>query len=140
MGIKPIRECLRISGHRSISARWPNVPRGTLDLLAQGQSFCAQTHCPDGQPPNAAPILDQNGNLYGTAIGLGPHSGGLVFQLTPKGKEAALHVVHCVSCNTQVVNKASWREQLYMIENTQNKRFAEVAYSPCATCYSEDID
>jgi len=61
-------------------------------------SFCAQKNCADGGGPSA-PIFDQKGNMYGTTGGGGAnnkncHGGGgcgVVFKLTPKGKETVLH-------------------------------------------------
>jgi len=37
----------------------------------------------DGQNPYAVMIRDAKGNLYGTAIRLGPSGSGVVFKLTP---------------------------------------------------------
>jgi uncharacterized repeat protein (TIGR03803 family) len=62
-------------------------------------SFCAETYCADGLWPHAGLILDQNGNLYGTASEGGAHNDcdyygcGVVFKLTPKGKETILHTL-----------------------------------------------
>ena len=48
----------------------------------------------DGAAPEAGPILDKRGNLYGTtATGgadVGPSGGGTVFELTPNGDESIL--------------------------------------------------
>jgi len=59
-------------------------------------SFCAQTDCADGQEPYAGVVFDQKGNLYGTTVDGGssdciPTGCGVVFKLTPKGKEIVLH-------------------------------------------------
>ena len=62
-------------------------------------SFCAQTNCTDGANPVAGVVFDQEGNLYGTTHYGGisnldscPSNGcGLVFKLTPTGKETASH-------------------------------------------------
>ena len=63
-------------------------------------SFCAKAKCADGAGPGAGVILDQKGNLYGTTGSGGTHchssdkliSGcGVVFKLTPEGKETVLY-------------------------------------------------
>jgi uncharacterized repeat protein (TIGR03803 family) len=54
-------------------------------------SFCAQTNCIDGDEPVAGLVFDQKGNLYGTTTLGGTHGSGVVFKLTPKGKEIVLH-------------------------------------------------
>ena len=45
----------------------------------------------DGQFPDAGLIRDQKGNFYGTAAGGGTFGGGVVFELSPMGKETVLH-------------------------------------------------
>ena len=46
----------------------------------------------DGATPLAAPILDAQGNLYGTTIAGGSESDfGVVYRVTPKGRETVLH-------------------------------------------------
>jgi uncharacterized repeat protein (TIGR03803 family) len=52
----------------------------TQTILA---SFCARTNCADDGGPEAALIMDQSGNLYGTTYGGGAHGKGAVFELTP---------------------------------------------------------
>ena len=58
-------------------------------------SFCAQTYCADGEGPVAGVVFDQKGNLYGTTLGgggCGNNGGcGVVFKLTPQGKETVLY-------------------------------------------------
>ncbi|HEX4861367.1 MAG TPA: choice-of-anchor tandem repeat GloVer-containing protein, partial [Rhizomicrobium sp.] len=44
-------------------------------------------HGADGGNPVAAPILDQDGNLYGTTEGGGPLNKGAVYKLAPDGNE-----------------------------------------------------
>jgi uncharacterized repeat protein (TIGR03803 family) len=53
--------------------------------------FCAQSNCADGALPLAGPVFDQRGNLYGTTPYGGAHGAGVVFKLTPKGKETVLY-------------------------------------------------
>jgi len=64
------------------------TPKGKYAVL---YSFCAQTNCTDGYAPVAGLILDQEGNLYATTYNGGAHNGGVVFKLTPKGKEIVLY-------------------------------------------------
>jgi uncharacterized repeat protein (TIGR03803 family) len=70
------------------------TPKGKETVL---YSFCAQTDCTDGNGPHAGVVFDQNGNLYGTTADGGittcnDYVGcGVVFKLTPKGKETVLY-------------------------------------------------
>ena len=45
----------------------------------------------DGFQPAAGVILDKAGNLYGTTVGGGGAIGGIVFKVTPSGKETVLY-------------------------------------------------
>jgi uncharacterized repeat protein (TIGR03803 family) len=58
----------------------PNGKRFSFQLL---HTFCELTNCPDGASPITTLILDDAGDLYGTASNGGAHSGGLVFELKP---------------------------------------------------------
>ncbi len=75
------------------------TPEGKETVL---YSFCAKNNCTDGALPESALLFDQKGNLYGTTSGGGSSncsSGcGVVFKLTPKGKETVLHTF-CVKNN-----------------------------------------
>jgi uncharacterized repeat protein (TIGR03803 family) len=53
--------------------------------------FCAQTDCTDGSNPWAGVVFDQKGNLYGTTSIGGAYGVGVVFKLTPQGKETVLY-------------------------------------------------
>ena len=64
------------------------TPEGKETVL---YSFCAQTNCTDGATPLAGLVFDQKGNLYGTTEYGGAHGAGVVFKLTPKGKEMVLY-------------------------------------------------
>jgi uncharacterized repeat protein (TIGR03803 family) len=64
------------------------TPEGKYAVL---HSFCAQTNCTDGALPYAGPVLDEKGNLYGTTVSGGAHSQGVVFKVTPRGKETVLY-------------------------------------------------
>lgn len=52
-------------------------------------SFTGQA---DGAAPSASVILDENGNIYGTASFGGKNSSGTVFKINPQGKLSVLHV------------------------------------------------
>ncbi|HEY5048217.1 MAG TPA: choice-of-anchor tandem repeat GloVer-containing protein [Rhizomicrobium sp.] len=45
----------------------------------------------DGARPSAPPVLDKSGNLYGLTGSGGVDGDGVVFRLTPAGKETVLH-------------------------------------------------
>jgi len=64
------------------------TPKGKETVL---YTFCGQTNCTDGGDPVAGLIFDKNGSLYGTTKVGGAHGGGIVFKLTPKGKETILY-------------------------------------------------
>jgi uncharacterized repeat protein (TIGR03803 family) len=64
------------------------TPKGRETVL---YSFCAQNNCTDGYNPVAGLIFDEKGNLYGTAEYGGAYGDGVVFKLTPEGKETVLH-------------------------------------------------
>ena len=65
------------------------APSGKETVL---YSFCLKSKCRDGYLPSTGVIADGQGNLYATAVLGGSHNDGLVFQLTPRGRENALHV------------------------------------------------
>ena len=75
------------------------TPEGKESVL---YSFCAKNNCADGALPLSALLFDQKGNLYGTTVGGGsskcPGGCGVVFSLTPKGKETALYTF-CTQSN-----------------------------------------
>jgi uncharacterized repeat protein (TIGR03803 family) len=54
-------------------------------------NFCSLTGCTDGQYPYAPLVRDAAGNLYGTTQYGGASNIGVVFKLTPGGKETVLH-------------------------------------------------
>jgi uncharacterized repeat protein (TIGR03803 family) len=54
-------------------------------------NFCEQRDCTDGALPLAGLIFDQEGNLHGTTEAGGAHGYGVVFKLTPEGKETVLY-------------------------------------------------
>jgi uncharacterized repeat protein (TIGR03803 family) len=73
-------------------------------LTASGQetvlhSFCSLAKCTDGSAPNGGPIMDSEGNLYGTTLyggasssGSGVTSGaGVLYKLAPSGSETVLY-------------------------------------------------
>jgi uncharacterized repeat protein (TIGR03803 family) len=59
-------------------------------------NFCSLQNCTDGAFPQAAPIMDGDGNLYGTTQTGGVKCRaikgcGTVYRLTPSGSETVLH-------------------------------------------------
>jgi uncharacterized repeat protein (TIGR03803 family) len=46
------------------------------------RAFCKDVDCGDGQAPGESVVMDQAGNLYGTAQG-GAHGEGIIYELTP---------------------------------------------------------
>jgi uncharacterized repeat protein (TIGR03803 family) len=64
------------------------TPEGQETVL---YAFCAKGNCTDGDYPSDAPVFDQKGNLYGTTTLSGAVQRGVVFKLTPEGKETVLH-------------------------------------------------
>jgi len=67
------------------------TPKGKETVL---HKFCAHTKgdvCTDGAYPSAGLIIDQKGNLYGTTKTGGAIGGGVVFKLSPEGKETVLY-------------------------------------------------
>jgi uncharacterized repeat protein (TIGR03803 family) len=64
------------------------TPEGRQAVL---HTFCVQKGCPDGEYPEAGLVFDQKGNLYGTTYYGGAYGAGVVFKLTPKGKEIVLY-------------------------------------------------
>jgi uncharacterized repeat protein (TIGR03803 family) len=64
------------------------TPEGRETVL---YSFCAQTNCTDGQSPSGGLVLDLKGILYGTTEFGGAYTGGVVFKVTPEGKETVLY-------------------------------------------------
>jgi uncharacterized repeat protein (TIGR03803 family) len=61
-------------------------------------------HGNNGMFPAGGLIEDANGNLYGTTSAGGKNKGGVVFKLTPQGKETVLHAFcakkHCTDGQT----------------------------------------
>jgi uncharacterized repeat protein (TIGR03803 family) len=45
----------------------------------------------DGCYPYGTPVMDKNGNLYGTTVGCGSSNAGLVWRVSKKGTETVLH-------------------------------------------------
>jgi uncharacterized repeat protein (TIGR03803 family) len=64
------------------------TPRGKYTVL---HSFCARDNCKDGMSPQVGLVLDQQENLYGTTQYGGSYGGGVVFKVTPQGKETVLY-------------------------------------------------
>jgi uncharacterized repeat protein (TIGR03803 family) len=64
------------------------TPNGKETVL---HSFCARYNCTDGWGPVGGLLFDQRGNLYGATIAGGIDGHGVVFKVTPKGKETVLY-------------------------------------------------
>jgi uncharacterized repeat protein (TIGR03803 family) len=64
--------------------------RGELKTLHR---FCSEPNCADGGGPFSELLLARNGNFYGTLSASGPGNGfgGLVFELTPRGKLTTIY-------------------------------------------------
>jgi len=80
------------------------TPRGKATVLYR---FCAQKNCTDGANPFAGVVLDQKGNLYGTTYYGGVSGYGVVFKVTPKGKETVLHSFCALSYCTDGANPSA---------------------------------
>ncbi len=68
------------------------TPAGKETIL---YNFCAQSNCGDGASPGGL-VFDQKGNLYGTTLDGGIPNNcylgcGVVFKLTPEGKQTVLY-------------------------------------------------
>jgi uncharacterized repeat protein (TIGR03803 family) len=82
------------TGDYSLGAIGELSPGSGAWTYTQLYSFCAQNGCPDGLNPQAPPIWDSHGNLWGTTLegGIGrpacanDASGcGVVYEMTPNG-------------------------------------------------------
>jgi len=68
-------------------------PKGSEMVL---YSFCLRANCSDGRNPQSGLLMDASANLYGVTSGGG--TPGVVFSLTPPGKETILHAF-CAGCD-----------------------------------------
>jgi uncharacterized repeat protein (TIGR03803 family) len=64
------------------------TPAGQITVL---YNFCSVGGCTDGANPYGGLLQATDGNFYGTTIGGGAHSYGVIFQLTPSGKYTVLY-------------------------------------------------
>jgi uncharacterized repeat protein (TIGR03803 family) len=72
---------------------------GIVSCMVPGQFLQGQTFSdlynfagrPDGANPSAAPVMDSQGNLYGTTLTAGAYNYGTVFKLDSSGTETILH-------------------------------------------------
>ncbi len=64
------------------------TPQGKETVL---YNFCSQSHCTDGEYPASVLVFDQKGNLYGVTGSGGANKYGVVFEVTPEGKEIVLY-------------------------------------------------
>jgi uncharacterized repeat protein (TIGR03803 family) len=71
-----------LGGANIVGTLFKITTNGTLTTL---YDFCAQSGCTDGASPEAAPIQDPNGELYGTTSDGGAYKFGTVFKITPDG-------------------------------------------------------
>ena len=77
-----------LSGRAGCGVVFKVTPEGSETIL---YSFCAKSNCTDGELPLAGLIFDRQGDLYGTTDAGGAHGYGVVFKLTPGGKETVLY-------------------------------------------------
>jgi uncharacterized repeat protein (TIGR03803 family) len=75
-------------GARGSGVVFKLTPEGDYSVL---YNFCVLNGCTDGGYPAAGLVFDQKGNLYGTTVSGGANGQGVVFKLTPKGKETVLY-------------------------------------------------
>ncbi len=54
-------------------------------------NFCSKKNCVDGANPASALIQDSSGDFYGTTTAGGSRNDGVIFELTPAGKETVLY-------------------------------------------------
>jgi uncharacterized repeat protein (TIGR03803 family) len=55
-------------------------------------NFCSLPACADGREPQASPVIDSSGNLFGTTSSGGPSVfGGVVYELAPGGTLSVLY-------------------------------------------------
>jgi uncharacterized repeat protein (TIGR03803 family) len=54
----------------------------------------------DGATPYGGVLLDKHGNLYGTTSGGGQNGLGIVYKLTPRGRETILHTFQGICCGS----------------------------------------
>jgi uncharacterized repeat protein (TIGR03803 family) len=64
------------------------TPGGTLTTL---YSLCSKSGCTDGEYTYAVPIQGNDGNFYGTTYLGGSKELGIVFKVTPSGRQTTLH-------------------------------------------------
>src|SRR5580704_637570 len=81
------------SGDADSNTTGPTGNFGTSTLLGQTETVLYSFANSSGgtNPRYATPLLDTNGNLYGTTNYGGAHGYGTVFKLTPSGTETILH-------------------------------------------------
>jgi len=76
-------------GANEFGAVFEVTPDGREKVL---HSFCPpNSGCSDGKYPQAGLVRDAKGNLYGTAPSGGANGFGVVFEVTPAGKEKVLY-------------------------------------------------
>jgi len=65
------------------------TPQGKTYAQSVLYSFCAQSACADGGGPSGPPLIDDNGNIFGTTnaggVGAVEHGQGTVYELVPSG-------------------------------------------------------
>jgi uncharacterized repeat protein (TIGR03803 family) len=108
-------------------------------LTASGQetvlySFCSLANCADGSAPAAGPILDSEGNLYGTVSQGGAHeNAGVVYKVTPFGHETVLYnfcsLANCADGGTPLAGLTFDSEgNLYGVTSAGGAHSAGVVY------------
>lgn len=76
--------------HGNSGAIFRIAPKGTRWKESVLYNFCSDESCFDGTSPNGGLVMDDQGQIYGTALSSGEHSGGTLFKIK-NGKLTILH-------------------------------------------------
>ena len=80
-------------------------------------SFCkAKIDCNDGAEPVGSLVMDNRGNFYGTTLRGGPIDSGVLFKVTPAGKETVLHHF----CSLSGCADGAWADGSLILDRSGN--------------------